>query len=122
MSKRSFKVLEVTKPGQSNSKTSSPNKLFHGSSPASAARKAMTHICKTKKIKGRCTLGLKLKEVRSHVKNGAKCVSPVLTKSNQEKTFKYKAMNPKTTTTVTFGKGRTAQKVTFKSAPILKSM
>ena len=72
---RSFTVVQLLKPAQINKKTHTAKKTkltagvggrFVSKSPESAARKAFSQACREKKIKGQCTLIVKIQETTSH--------------------------------------------------------
>ena len=77
--KRSFTVVEIRKPGQKNKsgsrkKTSGDGGRFLSKSPRAAASKAFNASCRSKSIKGQCTLDVTLKET---------------TRNGEEKLYKY---------------------------------
>lgn len=61
---RFFKVVKVTKTGQKESITKGLDNLILTGTPDRAAKKAMTRICRIKKIKGVCALRIKLVELK----------------------------------------------------------
>lgn len=81
---RSFTVLELLKPGQKNKKgtmkktslTAGVGGRFISKDPMGAAKKAFTQACREKKIKGQCTLVIKVQET---------------TAGSSKKVFVYKA-------------------------------
>ena len=81
---RSFTVVNVSKTSGCNTKFGSPSKKYGGryisQKPADAARKAFSELCRTKRIKGVCTLYLEIMET---------------TKGSKNKTYKYKAKRNK---------------------------
>ena len=122
---RKFEVVSATKPGQGNTPTKKPSKLFQGKTPVSAAGKAITYICSKmgKKIKGRCAMKIQMREVKESYAGGSKSVMPVKTQSTgKPKTYAYRAQNPSCSKKVKFGNGKSATVVTFKSAPTLKAI
>tara|TARA_Y100000389_G_scaffold199227_1_gene237209 strand:+ start:397 stop:738 length:342 start_codon:yes stop_codon:yes gene_type:complete len=78
--KRSFTVVELRKSGQKGKKGTAKKTASHGGryvskSPDGAARKAFTAACRSKAIRGQCTLDVVLKET---------------TRGQNGKTYKYK--------------------------------
>ena len=65
--KRSFKLHAVGK--HENKETSFKPGRYMGRDPASAAKKAFSQLCKAKKIKGRCTLNIAIKEITTGSKH-----------------------------------------------------
>jgi hypothetical protein len=91
MTDRRFVVIRVQKPGQkgSNTKYNSSHSVA-GSTPSAAARKAFSKLCRSKKIKGQCTLNLTLQEIKatpsgSPSKSQGKFVIP-----DDSKAYKYR--------------------------------
>ncbi len=77
--KRSFTVVEIRKPGQKNKsgstkKTTGEGGRYLSKSPRAAASKAFNASCRSKSIKGQCTLEVTLKET---------------TRNGDEKIYKY---------------------------------
>lgn len=62
MQERFFTIFKVTKTGQKESKTSKIDMILTGT-PEAAARKAMTKLCETKTIHGRCALRVTVVEL-----------------------------------------------------------
>ena len=62
---RYFMVTSVRKPGQKNEKTKGYELVLKGSTPASAAKKAVTELCKRKEYRGLCALRVTLTEVKT---------------------------------------------------------
>ena len=61
--KRSFTIVSVSdKNGKKKGKDNLGGR-FISTTPAGAAKKAGTHICRNTKIKGRCTLNITVKEI-----------------------------------------------------------
>lgn len=60
---RYFKIKKVTKTGQNESLTKGNDDMVLKGTPDGAAKKAMTRLCKNKKIKGVCALRIELVEL-----------------------------------------------------------
>ena len=60
---RFFKITKVTKTGQKESLTKANDNMILTGTPDGAAKKAMTRLCKNKKIKGVCALRVELVEL-----------------------------------------------------------
>lgn len=60
---RYFKITKVTKTGQNESLTKGNDDMVLKGTPDGAAKKAMTRLCKNKKIKGVCALRIELVEL-----------------------------------------------------------
>ena len=130
---RHFKVIQVTKTGQKNAKTSlqiphpiikkKSVQFFHADTPAAAAKKAMSLLCKKKQIYGRCSLKIHLREVKFTTKNGQRKAVPVLTKTtSKEKDYIYRLrrIKKKTPDIITFRNDNgNSTEVTFKYDPII---
>ena len=88
-----YKVLSLTKPGQSNKNTKFDSKVILSSShgPITAAKKAITRSCKktVKKIKGQCTFTITIGEVVLKTINGVKSTIPVLDSQGIPIRYKY---------------------------------
>jgi hypothetical protein len=85
---RSFKVLEHDGVKVKNN-SELYERVFQGQTPSSAASKAATVVCKTKK----CTsITLRIQEVSTYIKNGQRTIVPLLTKVEQKpKEYTYTA-------------------------------
>ena len=116
MPDRLFQIVNVVKPGQSNSKTKkTPTKLFTGT-PSLSAKKAMTVLCNKKSIKGVCTLTITMREVKRVMKEGEYHIVPVRDSDNMEIKRKYKLKRMVNETPVMF-EGNTP--VTFKYKTVI---
>lgn len=65
---RSFTVVNATKHGGCKTKFGSGG-LYRSRTPAAAAKKAFTELCRIKKIRGICTLFITVKETTRNSKN-----------------------------------------------------
>ena len=84
---RRFQVINASKSAQKNesgkkSKTTYDAEKLYSGTPERAARKAFTSLCKSKAIKGRCTLNITVQEVGQGKK-------PLMYQSGQPKQFTY---------------------------------
>ena len=62
---RQFVVTRAQKPGQKSRNTSyNATHSVAGSTPAAAAKKAFTKLCRRKQIRGQCTLNVTLTEIK----------------------------------------------------------
>ena len=88
-----YRIIKVTKPGQKNLNTKFNPKMLlsSGNGPAAAAKKAMSRLCRktTKKIKGICTLTIKIEEVKNKTVNGEKTIVPVVDNDNVPIRYQY---------------------------------
>ena len=91
---RLFQVLSVDKKSVKIPK----DKLFSGT-PSAAARKAMTVLCGDK---GKCTLTLKIREVKRVMRDGEITVVPVLDQDNLPIVRKYRVQRVANDTPVVF--------------------
>ena len=66
-----YRVIKVTKPGQANKNTKfDSNAKFKGTNgPASAAKKAMSRLCRStvKRIRGVCTFTITVEQIKTTV-------------------------------------------------------
>ena len=91
---RSFTLVEATKFG--GCKTKFRGGRYVNRTPAQAARKAFSELCRRKKVKGVCTLNILVKEttqgskhkVYSYKLNRKKLAKPVVLKSNNGGEYK----------------------------------
>ena len=80
---RFFKIVQFKTASKQSSRASSRVSLFKskaiaGSSPGSAARKAITFVCRQNKTAAACSsIALQLKEVKVSMKNGTKTLVDV---------------------------------------------
>lgn len=87
--RRAFIVEHVSKPGQKGKQTKhNASKAFRAKSPSSAASKAFSKLCRQKKIKGRCTLNVTIREVQTQNGRVMKSGDGFLPKAN--KSYRYR--------------------------------
>lgn len=85
---RSFTVVKVADIHGKEKGEENLGGVFHGKTPVSAAKKAMTKICRNSYIKGQCTLIVSVRET---------------TRGSANKVFTYKVKRIKNPSQVTHG-------------------
>ena len=117
---RLFSVVQFKSLGSPNGRSTSKvmlfkNKVLMGSSPGSAARKAITFICRrTAEKKGCSSMIVQLKEVKLSMKNGKKTLVSV---GATPKLYNYTGKWDPKKRSIAF-KNRTIE---FKGTPVVKS-
>lgn len=100
MAKRSFSVISITKPGQSQDKTKSHPGRFISKSAAGAAKKAFTQACRAKQIFGQCALIITMRET---------------TEKSAKKEFKYQLRRVKLENPLIVKRGNSEVKIEYET-------
>ena len=94
--RRQFIVLRAQKTGQSGQNTKfRNNKSYAGKTPVAAAKKAFKELCKTKKIKGQCSLNVTIKEIQATASGSPSMRSGNYVTSPSDKAYKYRLKRKK---------------------------
>jgi hypothetical protein len=86
---RFFQIVNVTKTAQKGTKTIFDGTMVFSGDPRRAAMKAMTHLCASKKIRGKCTFTVVMAEVKLRTINGVKEAFPMFDSNGLPKMWKY---------------------------------
>jgi hypothetical protein len=86
---RTFQIVSATKTAQKGSKTMFDGTMMFSGNPRRAAMKAMTHLCSSKKIRGKCTITVVIAEVKVRTIDGVKEAFPVFDTNGLPKMWKY---------------------------------
>jgi len=114
---RRFQVVSVAKAAQKNATGKKQltkydkDAVYHGT-PERAARKAFTHLCKGKQIKGRCTLNVSVQEI-------GRGKTPLVYQDGKQKIFSYSLRRQKLENPKVINKDGT--NVTFKYQTVARS-
>ena len=100
MAKRSFSVISITKPGQSQDKTKSHPGRYISKSAAGAAKKAFTQACRAKQIFGQCALIITMRET---------------TEKSAKKEFKYQLRRVKLENPLIVKRGSAEVKIEYET-------
>ena len=86
---RTFQIVSATKTAQKGSKTMFDGTMMFSGNPRRAAMKAMTNLCSSKKIRGKCTITVVIAEVKVRTIDGVKEAFPVFDTNGLPKMWKY---------------------------------
>jgi hypothetical protein len=91
MTDRRFVVTRVQKSGQKGLNTKyNTNHSVAGSTPSAAAKKAFSKLCRSKKIRGQCTLNITLREIKATPSGSPSVRQGKFVMPDDSKEYKYR--------------------------------